>query len=225
MPAPQPGTKAAHGATHSRAFHWLIHLGAPGVFCLAIIDSSPIPLPVPGTTDLLLLWLASHGGNPWILAPSAIAGGLLGGYLGWGAGHKGGEEALKRRVSPRLLEPVRRWAKGNPFLSVFLPALMPPPVPLSPFVLASGALGVPLNRFLVAFGLARAIRYSLVTWLGATYGRHVIRAWSTTLDKWAVPLLSGFGALLAIGIAIAVIRARRAPKEAESEPAHETAAD
>ena len=33
--------------------HWLIHLGVVGVFAVAVIDSSVIPLPVPGSTDLL----------------------------------------------------------------------------------------------------------------------------------------------------------------------------
>lgn len=219
---------AKSGSDHAARAHtlrWLISLGLPGLFGVAIIDSSPIPLPLPGSTDLLLLWLASHGGNPWELAPCAIAGGLLGGFLGWRLGRKGGEGALKQHVPARMLDPVHRWAKGNPFLAVFLPALLPPPVPLSPFVFAAGALGVPQKRFLVSFGAARVLRYSLVAWLGATYGRRVMEVWSHTLDRWSIPLLAAFMALLAAGIVLAIVKARRKPKVSIASGARESAAD
>jgi membrane protein YqaA with SNARE-associated domain len=218
---------AQHSAKRAHTLHWLVHLGLPGLFSVSVIDSSPIPLPLPGCTDLLLLWLASHkSGHPVWLALCAICGALVGGYLGWHVGRKGGEAALKNRVSARRLEQLHHWAKNNPLLAIFLPALLPPPVPLSPFVFASGALGVPLDRFLIAFGLARAMRYSLVAWLGATYGRHVIRMWSDTLDKWAVPLLCVFVGIMAIGIIAAVVRARRHPRPAAAaeSKARETAA-
>jgi len=217
---------ASHGASGSHTLHWLLSLGLPGLFGVAIVDSSPIPLPLPGSTDLLVLWLASHGGQPWELAACAFAGALLGGFLGWRLGRKGGEEALKRRVPARMLDPVHRWARGNPFLAVFLPALLPPPVPLSPFVLAAGALGVPQNRFLISFGAARAIRYSVVAWLGATYGRRVMRVWSHTLDQWSMPILATFLALMAGGIVFAIVKARRKPKESTPGRARrESAAD
>jgi hypothetical protein len=32
--------------------HWLTHLGALGLFSVAGLDSSVIPLPLPGSTDL-----------------------------------------------------------------------------------------------------------------------------------------------------------------------------
>jgi membrane protein YqaA with SNARE-associated domain len=224
--APQPATAAAHHAHRAHALRWLTHLGLPGVFAVSAIDSSPIPLPLPGATDLLLLWLASHGSNPQRLVACAVAGAALGGALGWRLGRKGGDGVLRRHVPARLLEPVCRWAKSNPILAVFLPALLPPPVPLSPFVLAAGALGVPLKRFLVAFVAARTIRYSLVAWLGVTYGRHVIRLWSQTLDRWSIPLLVAFLALLAGGIVFAAVKSRRRPKpEPAVQPVRESAAD
>jgi membrane protein YqaA with SNARE-associated domain len=188
--------------------HWLTHLGPLGLFAVAVFDSSAIPLPIPGSTDLLLLWLVAHSGNPWLLVLSAVSGSILGGYTTWQIGRKGGEPTLRRHVPARLLVRTVAWVELHPVLSVFVPAVLPPPIPLSPFVLASGALGVSRNRFLLVFGVARTLRYSLIAWLGVAYGRHLVRMWSGILHGWSVPLLWTFGALMLGGICFAVLKAR-----------------
>src|ERR1700722_16369118 len=97
--------------------HWLTHLGLFGLFIVAVIDSSVIPLPIPGSTDLLLLWLVAHGGDPWLLAPCAVVGSILGGYTTWQIGCKGGEAALRHYVPARLLGRVVRWVERHRILS------------------------------------------------------------------------------------------------------------
>ena len=156
-------------------------------------------MPLPGSTDLLLLWLVAFGGDPWLLATVAIAGSLVGGYATWNLGHRGGEAALRRYVPARLLRRVVGWVKRHRILAVFLPALLPPPIPLLPFALASGALGVSRGRFLAVYGAARTLRYSLIAWLGVAYGRHAIRLWSGSLQRWLTPLLCVFVGLLVAG--------------------------
>jgi len=42
--------------------HSLTHFQVLGPFAVAAIDSSIIPVPVPGSTYLLLLWLIARGG-------------------------------------------------------------------------------------------------------------------------------------------------------------------
>ncbi|MGB7546318.1 MAG: VTT domain-containing protein [Terracidiphilus sp.] len=193
---------------HSSMPHWLTHLGALGLFSVAVVDSSVIPLPLPGSTDLLLLWLVGHSGNPWLLAPLAIAGSLLGGYSTWNVGRKGGEAALRRHVPARILKRIVAWVKHHPVLAVFLPAVLPPPIPLLPFALASGALGVSRIRFLMVYGAARTLRYSFIAWLGVVYGRHVIRLWSGSLQRWSTPLLSVFVGLLVAGVCFGIWKLR-----------------
>src|ERR1035437_9814565 len=145
--------------------HWLTHLGALGLFFVAVVDSSVIPVPLPGSTDLLLLWLVAHSGNPWLLAPCAVAGSILGGYTTWSVGSKGGETALRHYVPARLLGRIVGWVERHRLLAVFLPAVLPPPIPLLPFALASGALGVSRSLFLGVFGAARTLRFSFIAWL------------------------------------------------------------
>jgi len=113
-------------------------------------------------------------------------------------------------VPARLLGKVVKWVERHPILAVFLPALLPPPIPLLPFALASGALGVARTRFLVAFGAARCLRYSFVAWLGVAYGRRIVRMFSGTLAKWSQPLLGVFLALLAAGLLFGIWKIRAA---------------
>ncbi len=192
--------------------HWLMHLGAPGLLLVAVIDSSPIPLPLPGSTDLLLLWLVAHGGDPWLLALFAIAGSLVGGFATWNLGHSGGEAALHRYVPARLLRRVSGWVERHRILAVFLPAILPPPVPLTPFALAAGALGVSRRRFMAVYSSARTLRYSLVAWLGVVYGRHAIRVWSAVLQKWSTPLICVFAALFVAGTCFGIWKVSRLRK-------------
>lgn len=199
----------APAARRSFLPHWLIRLGPLGLFAVAIVDSSIVPLPIPGSTDLLLLLLVSHSGNPWLLTFSAVAGSIIGGYSTWQLGKKGGEAAMKRWISARMLKRVNAWVGSHPVLAVFLPALLPPPIPLSPFILASGALGVSRGRFLAAYSAARILRYSLVSWLAVRYGRHVVRLWNQELGKWSAPLLWTFLAVVVAGLGYGIWKFRR----------------
>jgi membrane protein DedA with SNARE-associated domain len=73
-----------------------------------------------------------------------------------------------------------------------------------PFLVAAGALGVTRRRFLASFGAARAIRYSIVAWLGVKYGRHMVHWWNRYMARyegsisWAI--LGVFLAALAWGL-------------------------
>jgi membrane protein YqaA with SNARE-associated domain len=210
MPVPTPATHLHH----SLMPHWLIHLGPPGLVLISIVDSSPIPLPIPGSTDLLLLWLVAHSGNPWLLTSCAIGGSLMGGYITWSIGLKGGEKALRRYVSARMLNRVRSWVERHPLLSIFVPTMLPPPIPLSPFLLASGALGVTRTRFLAVFGAARVLRYGLVAWFAVLYGRKAVRLWSAELQEWSFPLLCAFFTVFTLSIGYGIWRLRQRPRTA-----------
>jgi len=200
--------------------NWLTHLGALGLFSVSVVDSSPIPLPLPGSTDLLLLWQVAHRGDPWLLTPCAIAGSIVGGYTTWLTGRRGGEAALQHYVPARLLGRVVRWVQHHSTLAVFIPALLPPPIPLLPFALASGALGVSRNRFLAVFGAARSLRYSFVAWLGVAYGRKVVRLFSASLQKWSTPLLCVFVGLMVAGVCFGIYKVRGMRKvDASQKPA------
>lgn len=221
-----PGLKTAPGAVprvrYPHVQHLLTNFQALGLFTVAAIDSSIIPVPVPGSTDLLLLWLISSGGNAWLLVPSAVTGSIFGGYTTWHIGKKGGYAALQRHIPVRFLQPVTRWMDRHPILTVFLPTVLPPPIPLTPFVLASGALGITRRRFLIAFGVARSVRYMVVAWLGIAYGRQVVGSWSRTLENCSTPLIVLFVLLLLSGVSFSIWQARTRNRRGAMDGSPET---
>jgi membrane protein DedA with SNARE-associated domain len=133
-----------------------------------------------------------------------LAGSLIGGYLTFGAGRKGGEATLAKRVPKKFLDKLNGWVEHHGSLSVGLAAFLPPPIPLTPFLLAAGALGMRRWRFLWSYGVGRALRYGLLAWLGMTFGRHIVRVWEKTLNGWSTRILWAYGVLVALGVAYGV---------------------
>jgi membrane protein YqaA with SNARE-associated domain len=190
--------------------------GGIGLFVVSAIDSSIIPLPLPGSTDLLLILLVAHRANPVLMAIAAIIGSILGGYLTWSTGAKGGEAALHRYLPKRFGQRLGRWVEKKGTIAVVTSALLPPPFPLMPLLLAAGALGVSRRKFLVAFSLARTLRYSFVAWLAATYGRAMVRAFNRYLSGWSTILLWIYLGGLAIGILYGVWKFRKEKRRPEN---------
>jgi membrane protein YqaA with SNARE-associated domain len=206
--AVKQGTKAAGSAHSAHGLHWLMGFGTLGLFGVSVIDSSIIPLPVPGSTDLLLILLVAHRGSPVFAAVAATLGSILGGYLTWATGAKGGEAALHRYLPRRFGKRLSAWVEKRGVGAVVLSALLPPPFPLMPLLLAAGALGVSRKRFLVSFSLARAFRYVLVAWLADTYGRVVIRAFRQYLAGWSTTIMWIYLGLVVAGILYGVWKFR-----------------
>jgi membrane protein YqaA with SNARE-associated domain len=198
----------ARSGSSSHLLRWLMSFGGVGLFCVAVIDSSVIPIPLPGSTDLLLLLLSAHSYTSIRLAISfvawAFAGSVLGGYTTWSAGVKGGNAALEKLGRGRFVGRITGWVKRNGMLSVGIAALLPPPIPLLPFVLAAGALGVARGRFLLSYCVARFLRYAFVGWLGFTFGRRVVILFQKELKGWSTTIISIYIGLVAVGAAYGI---------------------
>jgi membrane protein YqaA with SNARE-associated domain len=153
--------------------HWLFHLGGLGLIPLGLLDNSPIPLP--GIMDVATIILAARQESLWLYyALMATAGSVIGGFVSYRLARKGGKEALERRFSRRKVEKVcnvfERWGFG----AIAIPALLPPPVPMVPFLFAAGAMQYPLGKFLIALTLGRLSRYLILAYLAERYGRKII---------------------------------------------------
>src|SRR5205085_7096949 len=117
----------------------LRRLGGLGLIIMGLVDSSVIP--TPGGLDALTIVLTAQERDEWIYyAVMATIGSVLGGYISYRLGRKGGEEALKRKLSAKKIEQVNRAFERWGFATIFVPALLPPPAPLGPFLVGAGAM-------------------------------------------------------------------------------------
>jgi membrane protein YqaA with SNARE-associated domain len=184
-----PQAAAVHRPGRSLFVHMLLGFGLFGVFLVSIVDSSFVPLPLPGVTDIMIIILAAQHESAILLILLATAGSALGGYFSHLVGQRGGMAFLEKRIPPRIFKRVREWMESYAILSVALPAILPPPMPLSPFVLAAGALKMSRKKFMIAFTVSRALRHTIAAWLGIHYGRHILRIWNGLSEKYATTVL------------------------------------
>ena len=166
-------SRASFASPSRSIFRWVLHLGGIGLIPLGLLDSSVIPLP--GSMDVATILLAARDKHLWLYyAAMATAGSLLGGYVTYRLARKGGKEALNKKFSPgkvtRVVRIFERWG----FAAIAIPALLPPPIPFVPFVIAAGAMQYSRARFLAALAVGRAVRYTILAYLGATYGRRIL---------------------------------------------------
>ncbi len=147
-------------------------LGGLGLFVVAFLDSSVLTFPI--INDLLVIELSLR--NPPRMpyyALMATLGSVAGCTLLYFIARKGGEVMFRRHARHRA-EQIRMWMKRNGFLTVAAGAMMPPPVPLKPFILAAGVFQVPLRTFILALFLVRSLRYFGIGYLALRYGTSTV---------------------------------------------------
>jgi membrane protein DedA with SNARE-associated domain len=187
---------------------WLLKLGAVGLVALGILDASVVPLP--GSLDLLCVILSAHKHEFWPLyAAAAWVGSVGGGYLTYRLGVKGGKEQLEKKIPKKRLERVYKWMEEHSSLTLFIPTLMPPPTPVSYFILAAGAMGISKRKYFLSFGSAKAIRFILIAYFSSRYGHQII-GWTRHNYKYMLAALLSLLALALIALGgWAIYRRRR----------------
>src|SRR5437868_5530056 len=152
---------------HGNPFlHFLLGFGLVGIFFVSIVDASFIPLPVPGMTDIMVVVLAAQHTNVFLLVGLTTVGSALGGLFSHKVGRAGGIAFLEKHVKKSIFKRVCDWMNRHAILSVALPAALPPPMPLSPFVLAAGALEMSRRKFMTTFTISRCLRHVAAAAIG-----------------------------------------------------------
>ena len=211
------GKAAGHGKGHG-AIRWFLKLGLLGLFFICVIDSSPVPLPIPGSSDLLLVLLAAQRQSWLVLTLVATAGSLVGAAVSYHTGSLGGTPLLERYTPRRLRERIQRWSANHALLSVALPAMLPPPAPLMPFLIAAGVAKMPKRTFYTSFAVSRFLRHAFFAWLGLHNGPHIMRFYNRFVDKWGWLLLIVVWGSIAFAIVYAIITIRRSRQRPLAEP-------
>jgi membrane protein YqaA with SNARE-associated domain len=188
---------------HSVLVAYLRHLGALGLFLLAILDSSP--LPTFGGPDILTAVLAASHGSTWYeYAIAASLGSVIGAYLTFRLARRAGMSYLRKKFGQKRVPTLLKiYAKSETGV-LTVSSAVPFPFPTSVFFAAAGASNYNLRKFIAVVAISRAARYSLIAILADYYGRHFISVVSHP-DRywgWLVFFAAVIAALAATGILI-----------------------
>lgn len=177
---------------------WLHHLGATGLFFLAVVDSSP--LPTFGGPDILTAILAaSHRGAWYEFAAVATAGSVLGAYFTYRLAKKAGAAYLHSKFKKRRVTAILKVFEKRSAGVLFASTAIPFPFPTSTLFAAAGVANYRAAKFLTIVGVGRAIRYSAIAIVADHYGRHFLRLLRHPAQYWGWTLL-----FIALIIAVSV---------------------
>jgi membrane protein YqaA with SNARE-associated domain len=186
----------------------LRHLGGLGLVLLGLADNSLIPLT--GSMDVLTIWLAARHREPWpYYALMATVGAVIGGYITYALARKGGKEAMERKLSKKRTAQVTRAFERWGVAAIAIPAILPPPFPFLPSLLAAGAMQYSQKKFLAALVVGRGLRYTILAYLGFHYGRHILRFF----NQYYKPALAILIGLAVIGTVLSLIQYLRHKKK------------
>src|SRR6185369_5973249 len=151
-----------------RVSEYLVGFGAFGLFALAILDSTFVPLP--SSVDALMLVLSTtHPSWMLLYAFMATAGSAIGCLILYLISRRAGARAL-HRFSERKQARVKYWIERYDAISVLVATLLPPPFPFKLFVISAGVFRFSLVRFMLAIIAGRAFRFLLEGYFAVKFG-------------------------------------------------------
>ena len=147
-----------HILTRYTAFLWALlkPLGVWGVFAVAALDGAAVGLPM----DVVVGGYVSQNHGRWLLyVVMAATGSALGSLVIYAIGYAGGEELLRKRVSPARFTKLHNAFEKHPFWSLMFPAMLPPPTPFKAFALGAAVAEMSISHFVLAIFLGRMVRF------------------------------------------------------------------
>jgi membrane protein YqaA with SNARE-associated domain len=179
-----------------------------GVILMGALDASLVFFLPLGIDFVVIIMSARQPGFFWLYALLATAGSVAGAAGTFWIGRKAGERGLTRLVSRRRLERVKARVNRGALVVAAL-ALIPPPFPLTPFVLAGGALGMNAWAFLSSLAAVRVFRFGIEAGLASLYGSQILRWMKTPAFQTIVGILIALAVVGTIVSAIALVRGSR----------------
>jgi membrane protein YqaA with SNARE-associated domain len=189
------------------AFLWAIlaPLGAWGVFVVAALDGAAVGLPM----DLVIGgYVAQNHARLLLYVLMGSAGSALGSLVIYVIGYKGGEELLRKRVTPERFEKLHEAFDKHPFWSLMFPAMLPPPTPFKLFALGAAVAEMSISHFLLAIFLGRTVRFLGLGILVVKFGPGVVHTLRTFFSHHFYWVLIAVVVALAVWLAVLRFKSR-----------------
>jgi membrane protein YqaA with SNARE-associated domain len=152
----------------TRLSEYLITFGAFGLFAVALLDSTFVPLP--SSADALMILLSTTNPSWMVLyAFMATAGSAIGCWILYLISRRAGTRALNK-FSEAKQRRVKHWIERYDAAAVLVATLLPPPFPFKLFVITAGVFRFSLLRFMIAIIVGRAFRFLLEGYFAVRYG-------------------------------------------------------
>jgi len=183
-----------------------------GMYLIAALDASMMFF-LPFGVDAVVIFLAARDRElAWLYPLLATAGSVTGAAATYWIGQKIGEIGLARYVPSRRLERLQARVRNSGAIALAIPALLPPPFPLTPFVLTCGALRVNPWRFFTVFGAMRLVRFGTEAALALVFGRKIMQILRS--DTFQL-VIAGFIVLAVVGTIISAVLLWRSTRRQE----------
>jgi membrane protein YqaA with SNARE-associated domain len=201
----------------TRLSEYLITFGAFGLFVVALLDSTFVPMP--SSVDALMLVLSTaHPRWMFLYAFMATAGSATGCWILYQVSRRAGSRALKR-FSEAKQKRVKELIDRYDMLAVMVATLLPPPFPFKLFVVSAGVFRFSIVRFMIAIIVGRAFRFLLEGYFAIRFGDQA----KVILARY-YPWI-GLGLALAILLFVAMRKILRRKVQETTEELEETIAD
>ena len=206
---------ALFSARSDLVWTWLHRLGGPGLLLLGIADNAPFFSTPAGSVDVFVIALAAHQPHWWAYyALMVTVGEVIGGYITYRISEKGGQDTFEKKVGKARAEKLYKIFEKRGFATVFVGAILPPPFPFTPVLMAAGVMQYPRKKFYSALTGGRIVRFFGEAYLGRHYGQQMISFFS----RYYRPMMYALIAIaIASGIGIAVYYLWYRPKAQREE--------
>ena len=178
------------------AFLWAVlkPLGIWGAFGFAAVDSAMLAMPL---DPVIASYVYGDRPHFFLYALMASAGSVVGSFLIYGIGYKGGEMLLLKRISQRRFDAIRTRFADREFWALLIPSMLPPPAPFKLFVLSAGVFEMRPSHFAAAVFTGRFIRFLVLSLLTLKFGPQVVHLASRLVRERLEVMLLGIALLLA----------------------------
>lgn len=207
----------------SAAHNIVQRLGIFAFIIVGLLDQSVVP--IPGSMDALVIFYVAARPDRWWYYPIwATVGTTIGGFITYRIAKKGGKVALERKIGKQRAEKTYKVFDKWGFWSIFSGAILPPPVPIVPFLATAGVMQYPKKWFLSAYASGRIIRFSIVALITKQYGKSIFGFFSRYYKPamYSLIVLAIVGGIFAIRFYLQ-LRHKKKAEDAGHAPEREAA--